>query len=838
MPSMARSESGVLARAAWVGFGTVGRRCRKAGSPGFPAGLSWAWLAAVIGFVWPVHAVDFSHEVVPILRMHCGHCHTGDARQGGFSMNTREDVLAGGDSGPPGLVAGKAAESEIIARVTSDDPDYRMPSEGKPLPPEAVAVLRRWIDEQAPWEPGFAFKGAAWEPPLRLREVTLPPARDGRSNTVDRVVDAMWQAQGIARPARADDRTFIRRVSLDLVGLLPDPARVEAFVADANPDKRAVLVRELLGDRIAYAEHWLTFWNDLLRNDYTGTGFITGGRRQITSWLHRSLRDNLPFDQFVRELIAPTDESRGFIDGIVWRGVVNSSQTVPIQFAQNVGQTFLGINLKCASCHDSFVDRWKLKQTYDLAAIYSPTPLELHRCDKATGVQATPAWLFAELGQVDPAAPPPQRLQQLAAIMTKPENGWLSRNVVNRLWHRLMGRGIVHPVDSLRTRPWSEDLLDVLAGDLVSHGWDIKHVLETICTSEAYGAVTPAVAGQPQGSDYVFKGPLPRRMTAEQFTDAVWQLTGAAPTKADADVQQFVAEPGAAEPKLPVAKWIWSNSAATPDQGVKLAFRTTFKLPAAAAAAAVVVAADNQADVFVNGKKLVAAPDWQAPVMAVATNEICEGENELLVVVTDAGGQAGLRAELHARLVNDADVVVASDGTWQWSASLPGDNGRYPEGRQPTDWQAAEVAATQATWAASDGLFAQRLVEGTTAGPLPMVRAALVKSTPLMVALGRPNRDQVVTSRPADLTTLEAIQLANEQGLFDEFARGGVRILATRGSTGEPLVRWMFDAALARPPTAGEVAAVREILGGTPTAETVADCLWAIVMLPEFQLIR
>ena len=783
-------------------------------------------------------AVDFSHDVVPILRVHCGQCHTGDARQGGFSMNTREDVLAGGDSGTPGLVAGKSAESEIVARVTSDDPDYRMPSEGKPLPPEAIAVLQQWIDEQAPWEPGFAFKGTAWEPPLRLREVSLPPAQDGRTNPVDRLVDAYWQAQGIARPARADDRTFIRRASLDLVGLLPDPDRVEAFVADANPDKRAVLVRELLGDRVAYAEHWLTFWNDLLRNDYTGTGFITGGRRQITSWLHRSLRDNLPFDRFVRELIAPTDESRGFIDGIVWRGVVNASQTVPIQFAQNVGQTFLGINLKCASCHDSFVDRWKLKETYDLAAIYSPKPLELHRCDKATGVTATPAWLFSDLGQVDPAAPPQKRLEQLAAIMTKPENGWLSRNLVNRLWHRLMGRGIVHPIDSLRTKPWSEDLLDVLARNLVNSNWDVKHVLETICTSEAYGSVTPAVAGQPQGSDYVFKGPLPRRMTAEQFTDAVWQLTGAAPTRSEANVQRFVPEPGAAEPQPPAAKWIWSNAGATPEQGAKLAFRTTFKLPAAAASAAVVMAADNEAVVFVNGRKVATASDWQAPVMALATNELRAGDNELVAVATDAGGLAGLRLELRVRLANDTDHVVATDDTWQWTATLPDGNGRYAKDKQPTDWQAAAVASKQETWAASDGLFAQRLVEGTATGPLPMVRAALVKSTPLMAALGRPNRDQVVTSRPADLTTLEAIQLANEQGLYDEFAKGGSRILAAKGPAADSISGWMFDAALARRPTADEATAARDMLTATPTKETVADCLWAIVMLPEFQLIR
>jgi hypothetical protein len=609
--------------------------------------------------------VDFAHEVVPILRKHCGECHTGDARQGGFSLNTREDLLAGGDSGTPGLVPGESATSELVARITSDDPDDRMPSEGEPLPPEAIAMLTAWIDEQAPWEPGFAFKGTAWEPPLALREVALPPAVDGRTNPIDRVVDAALAEHGVPLPPRCDDRTFVRRASLDLVGLLPAPDRVEAFVADTDPEKRTRLVRDLLADDIAYADHWLTFWNDLLRNDYTGTGFITGGRRQITTWLHRSLAANVPFDRFVRELVSPGDESRGFVDGIIWRGTVNASQTVPIQFAQNVGQTFLGINLKCASCHDSFVDRWTLRQTYDLAAIVSEQPLELARCDKATGVMATPAWIFPDLGQIDASMPPPARLAELAALITKPGNGWLSRTLANRLWHRLMGRGIVHPVDSLRTPPWSEDLLDLLAGELVSHGWDVRHLLEVIATSEAYGAVTPAFEGPPTGSEFVFRGPLPRRMTAEQLTDAVWMLAGTAPAKPDAEV-------------------------------------------------------------------------------AVAT---------------------------------------------------------------------APAAA-------------------------PMVRASLVKATPLMAALGRPNREQVVTSRPADLTTLEAILLANEQSLADEIAKGGNRILAEHGPDPDRVASWIFTAALSRPPTADEAAVARDLLGAAPTAESVADCLWSVVMLPEFQFVR
>jgi hypothetical protein len=788
----------------------------------------------------PAAAIDFAHDVVPLLKKHCGECHTGDARQGGFSMNTREDLLAGGDSGTPGIVAGDAAASEIIARITSDDPDDRMPSDGDPLPAEAVAMFARWVNEGAPWESGFAFEQTTWEPPLTLRSVVLPPVTDGRANPVDRIIDASWKAEGTARPPRSDDRTFIRRVSLDLVGLLPDPGRVEVFVADSRPDKRLRLVRELLGEseRLAYAEHWLSFWNDLLRNDYTGTGFITGGRRQITTWLHRSLVENKPFDQFVGELIAPTDESRGFIDGIVWRGTVNASQTVPIQFAQNVGQTFLGINLKCASCHDSFVDRWTLQQTYDLAAIASAQPLELHRCEKATGQTATPGWPFAELGQVDPAAPPAQRLEQLAALITHRDNGWLSRNLVNRLWARLMGRGIVHPVDALRRMPWNEDLLEVLAADLVDAGWDIKHVLKTICTSEAYAATTPAVASQPGGPPYVFQGPLPRRMTAEQFIDAVWQLTSTAPAKPDAVAMRFDTPTGA--PIDPTARWIWSNDLAVSPPGEKLTFRTSFDLLDLPSHAIAVIAADNLGTLFVNGRKIATSPEWTEPQMEFVTNDLRKGANTVLVTAANgaAGGPAALRVEIRAKLVDGREQTLGTNDAWEWTTAAPDGRGRFPQGKEPTDWAPAAVVKTQSIWDGANGSFVDKLAYALAPSRMPMVRAALVKATPLMAALGRPNRDQVVTSRPSDLTTLEALQLANEQVLADEFVRGGGTILAEHGPDADTILQWMFAAALARQPTPSEAAAAGELLGESPTKETVADLLWAIVMLPEFQLVR
>ncbi len=801
--------------------------------------IAKAIFATVFGLVTgSAQAVDFSHEVVPILRAKCGKCHTGSQRQGGFSLNDREAILAGGDSGTPGLVAGDAAGSELIRRITSTDPDLRMPSEGEALPAEAVAILTRWVDAKAPWEDGFSFAGNTYEAPLALRPVTLPAPSNGRLHPVDRIVDAYQRAKGVPTPPRCDDATFLRRVSLDLVGLLPSPAAVDAFCADADPGKRQKKIKELLDDDLARAEHWMTFWNDLLRNDYTGTGFITGGRKQITPWLHRALVDNIPYDRFVRELVAPTDASRGFIDGIVWRGEVNSSQTQPIQFAQNVGQTFLGINLKCASCHDSFVDRWKLQETYDLAAVMAPDTLELFRCDKATGTFASPGWPFKELGAIDGAKPPAERLEQLARLMTDPGNGWLSRNLVNRIWAKLMGRGLVHPVDSLRTRPWNEDLLDSLAADFVASGYDTKHVLETICTSEAYGAMTPSVEGHPDGKDYVFHGPLPRRMTAEQFTDALWQLTGAAPAKPDADVQRVKPDPAAPRPLPPRAKWIWNNQAAASPPGERLTFRARINLLDPVTHAVAVATADNEVTMWVNGTKVGHSADWGKPFVEPIGGALKRGSNEVLVVAAnaDAGGPAALKAEIRAILLGGGVTWIASDDSWEWTATLPDAEGKWPGGSEPSDWQKASVVENQGTWAPSDAAFADG-VRGAS-GPQPMVRAVLVKCTPLMASLGRPNRDQVVTSRPTDLTTLEAIQLANEQALFETFSVGARRWLAEHGADPGALVPTIFKTALGRLPTPAEATAVREILGESPTESSVADCFWAVVMLPEFQLVR
>src|SRR5262249_13533361 len=185
-----------------------------------------------------------------------------------------------------------------------------------------------------------------------------------------------------------------------------------------------------------------------------------------------------------------------------------------MQAAQNISQVFMGVNLKCASCHDSFINDWTLAESYSLANIYSDEPLEIFQCDKPTGRKAGLQFLYPELGGITATNNKPARLQELARVMTDKKNGRLSRTVVNRLWAKFFGRGLVEPVDDMEQAAWSQDLLDWLAEDLVSHHYDLKAAIERMLTSRAYQMA--AVPAEQSARDYVFRGPLVRRLSAEQ----------------------------------------------------------------------------------------------------------------------------------------------------------------------------------------------------------------------------------------------------------------------------------------------------------------------------------
>lgn len=614
------------------------------------------FVVVTIGSIASAQEIDFAHDVLPILREHCAKCHTNGTYKGGLSMDSRGKLL---DSAS--VVPGDSAGSDLIERIVSDDPELRMPKGGQ-LATKEIAILKKWIDNDLTWEPGFTFKEKVYRAKLKPRRPELPVVVDGREHPVDRFVGAYFVEHNLSRSGAISDAAFLRRISLDLTGELPSEETLTAFRKAEDKTKRDRAIDLLLNDSVAYADHWISFWNDLLRNDYRGTGFIDGGRKQITTWLYESLLTNKPYDQFVYELISPTPESEGFIKGIKWRGRVNASQVPPLQFAQNVSQVMLGVNLKCASCHDSFINDWKLTDAYAMAAVISDEPLEIHRCDKPTGRFADADFIFPELGSISADKPKAERLAEFASLITNEDNGRLARTVVNRLWDRMMGRGIVFPVDIMSNEPWSQDLLDYLASDLVEHGYDLKRTLRQIATSEIYQVATVPADPNASEEDYRFRGPIAKRMTAEQFQDAVWRLTNMGPSK--------------------------------------------------------------------------------------------------------AAGEFGFRG-----------------------------------GRK--------------------------------------LRASLVESSLLTRALGRPNREQVVTTRPAELTTLQALDLTNGDVLASQLESAATQLAQDfRETKPDEVIQRLYVAALSREPNENEIRAAKQLLGDVISPENIADLYWAVLMLPEFQSVR
>ncbi len=785
--------------------------------------------------------IDFAHQIVPILKQNCATCHGGRESEGDFSINTRDDLL---DSGMVEL--DDVDSSKLLELILSEDPDVQMPPSDRPrLTKDEVTLVRRWVEGGLKWEDGFTFAVRSYDPPLEPRAITLPPAHQDRNHPIDRLLDQYCVSRELAIPQPISDEVFLRRVYLDLVGLLPSPEARKRFLEDKRLDRRERLVDELLTENLAYADHWLSFFNDLLRNDYSGTGFITGGRKQISQWLYESLVENKPFDVMTRELVAPpSGESRGYIDGITWRGTVSAGQTLPIQFSQSISQSFLGINMKCASCHDSFTDRWTLKEAYGLGAIYADKPLELHRCDIPTGETQEASWLFPEIGQVDPKAPRDQRLAQLAKLMTHPKNGRYSRTIVNRLWHRMMGRGLVHPLDAMQSEPWHEDLLEFLANHFVENKYDLKATLRLIATSEAYQSKSDSQDRVSGDRNYVYRGPLPRRMTAEQFMDAVWQLTGSAPKKFDAPVFRGERSAELAENLEVVGKWVWGPGGLSSPQDEQLLVRKVIELPANVVSGGAVFTCDNEFTLSINNREIARGNDWTKPQATALKDSLKKGSNTLVFRVKNGGtsgapNPAGLFCQAHLQLEDGSSFSFSTDESWEYHTKVP----ETRKGRMsaPADgWKPVEIVNPVAPWTEMIQKTAKPMLAAASVltDDQPMVRASLMKNSPLMQSLGRPMRDQIVSMRPNQLTTLEAIDLANQTQLSESLEKGAGRLKKQSWHSSDELVDHLFHSALSRDPNPDERELFRNAFGENPDVGLLQDALWAICMLPEFILVR
>jgi hypothetical protein len=777
--------------------------------------LTLGALGALTAVAAPATAppVDYGRDVKPLLVQRCYACHGNGSRQGGLQLDSRQGVLKGGATGPA-AVAGKSGQSLLIRLVSGAEPKRVMPARGPRLSPAEVTLLKRWIDAGLPWDQSES--ALAWQAPLLPRRPKLPAARPGSTVThpIDRLLEPYFRRERVPALPLVDDRTFARRIYQDLIGLPPSPAELRTFASDRRMEKRALLARRLLADNRRYTEHWLSFWNDMLRNDYAGTGYIDGGRKQITDWLYAALHENKPYDRFVTELVHPSPESEGFIKGIVWRGVVNASQTPQMQAAQNISQVFMGTNLKCASCHDSFVNTWKLKDAYGLAGVFAPGPLEMVRCDRPLGEVAPIGFIYPRLGTIDAAAPREKRTEQLASILTSRENGRLTRTLVNRYWARLMGRGLVEPTDEMDNRPWHPELLDWLAADFADRGYDIKRLIETIVTSRAYQL--PAAPLHSEGAKaFVYTGPVVKRLSAEQFVDAVSSLTG-----------------------------VWQRSASQlrivrgrvqPPRGGKMVVRWQ---------SGVLTSGSQEVDVDVTGAEalfLVATDggngashdwaDWAEPRLVGPTGEIPLTELKWRTATTGYG-QVRIGQSVVEKPIRLGDRTFER-GIGTHANSVIG----YLLPKGVTRFRAI-VGPDQGAVEQPDAKPSVAFYVLTGERALLEARAALALADPLMVALGRPNREQVVTQRPTTATTLQALALTNGQELADMLSHGAASWTGRLGGQPNRLVAAVYEQALGRLPTPGERRLALDLLGTPARKEGVEDLLWALVMLPEFQLVN
>jgi len=356
-----------------------------------------------------------------------------------------------------------------------------------------------------------------------------------RHNFIDEHLENKWRKLGLEPSPLCSDEVFLRRVYLDLIGTLPTPEEVRAFLADADPDKRARVIDALL-ERPEFVDFWALKWGDLLRinRDY----LEAKGMWSFHNWIRAALRDRRPLDEFVREIV--TARGSTYTEGPANYYRIGNNAA---DWAETTSQVFLGVRIGCARCHHHPFEKWSQDDYYGMAAFFARLGTkgsqEFGLFGRETIVYLRPVGeqTHPRKGKVVRPRPldghevddPVDRRRELAAWMTAPDNPFFSRNLVNRFWGYLMGRGLFEPLDDQRATnpPTNAELLDALARDWVAHRYDLRHLLRTIANARAYQLSSQATPGNAMDRENVyFARYTVKRLTAEQLADAVDFATG------------------------------------------------------------------------------------------------------------------------------------------------------------------------------------------------------------------------------------------------------------------------------------------------------------------------
>ncbi len=329
--------------------------------------------------------LDFNQDVQPILASNCFSCHGPDPemRKAGLRLDIEEFAMRKRSGHPDAIVPGHPEKSELIKRIESKNPHYLMPQspqgEAKPMKSEDIATLKEWIKEGAVYRPHWAFEAVA-------RPVVPAASAQWGTNAIDAFVLARMRKEGLQPSPEADKATLIRRVTLDLTGLLPTPVEVQAFEKDSSPQAYEHLVDGLLA-RPTFGEQRGRYWLDYAR--YSDTyGLHYDNSRDIwpyRDYVIRSFNANKPFDQFAMEQIAGDLLPAKNLDPLIGSGYVrlgvssNEGGTIPEELRTNIarerteayGAAFMGLTVGCAVCHDHKFDPTTQKDFYALSAFFN-----------------------------------------------------------------------------------------------------------------------------------------------------------------------------------------------------------------------------------------------------------------------------------------------------------------------------------------------------------------------------------------------------------------------------------------------------------------------------------
>ena len=358
----------------------------------------------------------------------------------------------------------------------------------------------------------------------------LPP----KNNYIDELVQAKWDKLKLTPSPLCDDATFLRRAYLDCIGTLPTPEEVRAFLDDKDPKKREKAVDRILA-RNEYADFWALKWGDLLRNQRKGQKEQQRGTYAFHAWIRNAFATNMPYDQFVRNIIA----AQGTVDQhppVIWyRTVRNLTHQT-----NDTAQLFLGTRINCAQCHHHPYEKWSQDDYYQLQAFFA-------RMGRKSGeIAQEPAIFVQPNGEVrNPATGKvmaPRGLDgpavtinmdedprhKLVDWMVAKDNPFFARAISNRLWGHFLGRGLVEPVDDMRVTnpPSNPELLDAMARDLIEHKYDLKQLIRTIMLSSTYQLSSEPNEGNIHDQQNYARA-YPRRLLAEVMLDALCSITGA-----------------------------------------------------------------------------------------------------------------------------------------------------------------------------------------------------------------------------------------------------------------------------------------------------------------------